>query len=648
LLGIGCSGARHLLDFNGIDVDKQGRVLVGYTDGCVNCANTQNTNQSSDAHATIARQSGGRRLFHAFDPIEASPPAAPQIVSVVRQDATSALVTWLKPDNGGSTITGYNIYRSNTSGTEDFYAHVNGPDTTKFLDQAAPNSSNWYYKVMAVNAIGESTYCHELNVNGAQPAESACQRPFLTMATDPTGDQLQAPNANQQLDIQRVSVGEPFTTCDDKSITFLMKVQNLNPAPAPNGAWRVVFNVKDTTNTTRKVYVQMDTQLTPTPEFEYGYIDDTGASTTQFCPNTPGFSCAVSGSTSTDGTITMKLNTSAPLDFFSSTNTGTTPDFTVAFTPGNQLTSVYGETVLLVGAAQTGQLVQADVTSNTTNYKITGNLGCLQIPPIAALTATPMTGNAPLMVNFSGAASTDPNPCTTIVSYTMNFGDGSAPVTQSSPLFTHTYNNFGDYPARLTVTDSQGQKSISVQVVVSVETNVIQLAGAVSRKVHGAAGPFDLILPLSGRPAVECRSGGANGDYQLIFVFPDPLTSVGGVTTSIGSVNNNGTGIGADPRQFIVNVTGVTTQHYLTVTLNTARDSANRAGDVAVTMGVLVGDTNGDRFCDAVDVSQTKSQSGSTAKSTNFREDVNSDGFVDAVDTALVKSKSGTALPAQP
>src|SRR5436305_15198149 len=97
------------------------------------------------------------------------PPAARQIVASVRQDSTTVLVTWLKPDNDGSTITGYNIYRSATSGAEAFYAHVNGADTTKFLDQAAPNSSNWYYKVMAVNAIGESTHCHELNVDGVQP-----------------------------------------------------------------------------------------------------------------------------------------------------------------------------------------------------------------------------------------------------------------------------------------------------------------------------------------------------------------------------------------------------------------------------------------------------------------------------------------------
>ena len=645
LLGIGCSGGRNLLDFNGIDVDKEGRVLVGYTDGCVNCTNTKNITQSTDGHGTIARQAGGRRLFAAFDPIEPAPPAAPQILSTVRQNATSVLVTWLKPDNGGSPITGYNIYRGSASGGEAFYAHVNGADTTKFLDQAAPSSSNWYYKVMAVNAIGESTYCHELNVNGIGPAENACQLPFITEETDPTGDQVGAPNANQQLDIQKVSIGEPFTTCTDKSITFVMKTQNLNPTPAPNGAWRVVFNVKDTTNTSRLVYVQMDTQLTPTPEFEYGYIDAGGSSTTQFCPNTPGFTCPVSGTTSTDGTLTIKLNTSAPLDFFSSTNTGTTPDFTVAFTPGQQLTGVYGETVLLVGVAQTGQLVQTDVTSTTGNYKVIGNLGCLQIPPIAALSATPMTGNAPLTVNFSAAASSDPNPCTTIASYTLDFGDGSQPVTQSSPLFMHTYNNAGDYPARLTVTDSAGQSSISVQVVISVESSAIQLAGAVSRKIHGSVGPFDIILPLSGSAAIECRAGGGSGNYQLIFVFPDTLTSVGSVTTSVGTVS--GSGIGLDTHQFIVNLTGITTPHYVTVTLNNAHDSANRSGNVAVTMGVLVGDTNTDRFCDAVDIAQTKSQSGRAVTNANFREDVNADGFIDAVDVALVKSKSGTALPPQ-
>jgi hypothetical protein len=70
----GSNPCRNLLDFNDITVDRFGRVLVGYADGCTgSCVHdpTQNaTNGPStaqDALATIARQVGGRGLFAAFD-----------------------------------------------------------------------------------------------------------------------------------------------------------------------------------------------------------------------------------------------------------------------------------------------------------------------------------------------------------------------------------------------------------------------------------------------------------------------------------------------------------------------------------------------------------------------------------------------------
>ena len=43
-----------------------------------------------------------------------------------------------------------------------------------------------------------------------------------------------------------------------------------------------------------------------------------------------------------------------------------------------------------------------------------------------------------------------------------------------------------------------------------------------SRKVHGSAGIFDITLPQTGTRGVECRSGGANGDYTIIFHFANP------------------------------------------------------------------------------------------------------------------------------
>ena len=55
----------------------------------------------------------------------------------------------------------------------------------------------------------------------------------------------------------------------------------------------------------------------------------------------------------------------------------------------------------------------------------------------------------------------------------------------------------------------------------------------VSRKVHGAAGSFDIDLALSD----ECRSGGPTDDYQVVFTFPSAVTfNSASVTYGSGTV----------------------------------------------------------------------------------------------------------------
>ncbi|MFG2054363.1 sialidase family protein [Micromonospora sp. NPDC048930] len=66
--GTTCGTDRNLLDFMDVQIDKQGRVLVGYADGCTGACATGGA-QNFDALATIARQSGGRTLFAAYDPV---------------------------------------------------------------------------------------------------------------------------------------------------------------------------------------------------------------------------------------------------------------------------------------------------------------------------------------------------------------------------------------------------------------------------------------------------------------------------------------------------------------------------------------------------------------------------------------------------
>ena len=169
----------------------------------------------------------------------------------------------------------------------------------------------------------------------------------------------------------------------------------------------------------------------------------------------------------------------------------------------------------------------------------------------------------------------------------------------------------------------------------------VQIVKAVSRKIHNAAGQFDVPLPLTGG-GIEDRSGGTAGIHQIIVTFAVPV-SFTGASTSCGMVDST-TKSGSD---VTINLKGVPNASRCTVTLNGVTDGVSTPGVATVPVNFLLGDTNADGFTDAVDVGQTKTQSGKsvTTQNNNFREDVNVDGFIDAVDAAQVKSKSGTQLP---
>jgi len=171
------------------------------------------------------------------------------------------------------------------------------------------------------------------------------------------------------------------------------------------------------------------------------------------------------------------------------------------------------------------------------------------------------------------------------------------------------------------------------------------LVGAVSRKTHGLAGTYDvdLLPPATG---IEPRSGGTNGDYQVVVTFAVPITAVSSavaVPATGGTASVVGTPI-VSGNQVTINLTNVSNAQRLTINLIGVNNGTNTT-NLSVPMAVLIGDTNADRFVDSADIGQTKSQSGNSVTTGDFREDVNVDGFIDSADIAFVKSKSGTALP---
>jgi len=88
----------------------------------------------------------------------------------------------------------------------------------------------------------------------------------------------------------------------------------------------------------------------------------------------------------------------------------------------------------------------------------------------------------------------------------------------------------------------------------------------------------------------------------------------------------------------------VTNVQVITVTLHNVNNGTG-TGDVPVSMGVLIGDVNGNATVNSSDVSLTKSQVGQMVGSGNFREDVNASGTITSTDVAVVKSDVGTSLP---
>jgi hypothetical protein len=423
--------------------------------------------------------------------------------------------------------------------------------------------------------------------------------------------------------------------------------------------YEVYFKIPGSANSTgqpQTVFVEYDNTTEPQGGFTFGWIDpatssDCGQLFTPIDPPNP-----LSGTVAPDGTITMNLDFSSQLTFGTCATTGGS-NMTIdpaQWTTGLHIMNIKGITYQRAGGIITGAKVTKAQTTGDGAYTTIGNAaGCNTLVPLAVLTGTPLSGPTSTNFAFDGTGSFEPTgACGVIDSYSINFADGSPVVTNSTGSFSHTFSSPGDYPVRLTVHDTVGHVSTNVaQVVIAVTSSQIQPSGIVSRKIHGTAGTFDVVFPGTGM-AIEPRAAGntgGNGDYELVFVFPNTLASVASVSASAtgatqpasvsGSINPS------DTHQYLVRLTGVPNAQRITVTLNNALDTAGASGNVPATFGLLIGDTNADGFVNSADIGQTKAQSGHTVTSSNFREDVNADGFLNSADIGLVKSKSGTALP---
>ena len=173
------------------------------------------------------------------------------------------------------------------------------------------------------------------------------------------------------------------------------------------------------------------------------------------------------------------------------------------------------------------------------------------------------------------------------------------------------------------------------------DTTALTMVSAVSRKVHGSAGTFDLPLNLgpANNATVEPRSGGPS---TLLFTFSDNITTVDGTLGSTNFTVTNATFSDAAiaSNTLTLNLTAVTDSSLVLVTLNGITDLADNplTGTNNVAIRAIGGDVNQSGTVNAVDLQAIKNQLLQPVTSANFLCDINCSGIINAVDLQQVKN----------
>ncbi|PYR96501.1 MAG: hypothetical protein DMG16_27685 [Acidobacteria bacterium] len=474
--GGGANICRNLLDFFDVTIDKQGRVEVGYVNGCPggNCAQAAPTatGNAYSATATIARQSSGRRLLAAFDPpsplTATSVPGMPSVTT--RRIGSVVHLGWSEGDTGNSTITSYKIYRGIASGGESLLTTLTGgPPPTTYDDVTATDTTKtYYYKVLAVNGVGESCANNEV----AAPYVGDSCTGLIIHQNDPTHPESAAVQngANPQLAIDYVAVGEPPAT---SNLMFKMKVSNLTTIP-PNSRWRMVWDSFSSPG--QQFYVGMKTGSGGgMPTFEYGTIATAVVGLVVGVPTETKIAAALPASNfNADGTITIFVPKSAvgnpqPGDLLGAVNGRT-------FTGDTPQTNTLERSTALID--HTFVKAQTDNAFPAATYTVVGNVACV-LPDliVSSLTASsnqaPQGAKIPITATIMNQGYADAGSSTTkflVDNGTTATGTVPTPAIAAghSVNVTFTWNTAGVKKGNHTITAKADDMN---QVVESNETN---------------------------------------------------------------------------------------------------------------------------------------------------------------------------------
>ncbi len=167
------------------------------------------------------------------------------------------------------------------------------------------------------------------------------------------------------------------------------------------------------------------------------------------------------------------------------------------------------------------------------------------------------------------------------------------------------------------------------------------LVSAVSRKVHGAAGTFDLPLSLDlDNPSVEPRMG----PTQIIVMTFDRAIAAATPAVIEGSATLGTTTISGN--SVIVPLAAVGDQQYVRLALNGVMATAGGiAGNAWVRAGFLGGDVNQNRVVTVSDAGAVNAHLAQPLTASTFMYDINASGAVTLSDKGATTANLAKALP---
>ncbi|MEY2485867.1 MAG: hypothetical protein QOH39_1515 [Verrucomicrobiota bacterium] len=610
LQGINCGSStspRNLLDFNEVTVDDKGRVLFGYSDGCVSSGCVAGTAANdSKAFMRVARQIGGKTLLASNDTAEPVVPKPPCLSGT--RDCAATHLTWKAPDNGGSDIINYQILRGTTPGNEVFLGQT-GNATTAFDDTTSDSSvRHYFYVVKAVNALGIGVQSNELDLSS-----------------------------------ELLAFDDAATTKENQPVIINVLANDCGVPPlavtsvSPPGHGSSTVNVDGTVT-----YTPANGFFGP-DSFTYTVRNGLGATATR--------------------TVRVSVDALCPL-----VPTGTFSDDFESGAPGWTVDTAKNN----IPASHTWMVVP-DPQAHSLTHSFRSDATTLDLKDDRLVSPSQKLSSSSHLIfwhrfqfedGFDGGAlevSIDGGATWVDVlagggSFVSGGYNGTISPSYSSPIAGRPAWTGGDATAAMSKVDVNLGAFAGLDVRVRfrlacdlllagsqpgvgwwiddvqftntpVETDC-SLLGVVSRKTQGSA-DFDIDLPLTGDPGVECRSGGANGLYTLVYTLHRNVVAAGTAT------------------KITVNLRSVANAQHLVVTLNGVQDSVGILNNLSARMDVLLGDVNASRQVDSGDVFLVQKQNGQALApvgSADFRRDINANGSVDSGDVFIAQKQNPSAL----